>query len=392
MSGATQESIERVIEASTRTARCWRGLAMRLHEKPEIGLKEHDAAQWLCEQLETEGFEIQREVAELPTAFVATRGSSGAPLCVGFLAEYDALPELGHACGHNLIAGVAGLAAVCCAEAAPDRARVLVVGCPAEESYGGKVQLVDKGVFESVDFALMAHGHRMYLPSRRASGRRSLVLEFHGRPAHAAAAPSYGINALDAMIQTFNAVAALRQQLPDEARVHGIITHGGTAANIIPDYTRAEMFVRSHDLEYLDQLEQRVRACARGAAEATGCTLEVSSMALPMQPVRHNPTLEQRYEHNVKLLGQTVGDLPAEEGIGSTDFGNVSQVIPALHAYFKVADDVQLHTRQFAEAAATDAALDHMVVAAQALALTALDIIEDGDLATQARQDFQRGG
>jgi len=150
--------------------------------------------------------------------------------------------------------------------------------------------------------------------------------------------------------------------------------------------------VRSHDLTYLDELRQRVLACAQGAAKATGCRLEVSSVARPMQPVRHNPTLERRYEHNVRLLGETVGTLPAEEGIGSTDFGNVSQVLPALHGYFKVAPDVQLHTRQFAEAAGTEAALDHMVVAAQALALTALDVIEDADLSECALRDFRRGG
>src|SRR5205807_2659128 len=232
-----------------------------------------------------------------------------------FLAEYDALPELGHACGHNLIAGAAGLAALALAGGlAPGEAEVRVIGCPAEESYGGKVQLVERGVFEDVDAALMAHGYRCHLGSRPATGRKSVVLEFHGKAAHAGAGPELGINALDAMILTFSAVGLMRQQLRGEARVHGIITHGGAAANIIPDYTRAEFYVRADDVEYLEELSRRLVACARGAAEATGARLEVASATLTMLPIRNNRTLAERYEENVGSLGERMGPASAATG------------------------------------------------------------------------------
>jgi metal-dependent amidase/aminoacylase/carboxypeptidase family protein len=237
----------------------------------------------------------------------------------------------------------------------------------------------------------MAHGYRHYLGSRPATGRRSVVLEFHGRAAHAGAGPELGINALDAMILTFSAVGMMRQQLRDEARVHGIITHGGAAANIIPDYTRAEFYVRASDVEYLEELSRRLVACARGAAEATGARLEVSSATLTMLPLRNNEVLVERYEAHVRSLGETLGPASAAQGGGSTDFGNVSQVVPGLHGYFKVGDGEELraHTPAFAEATRSEAGLAGMVTAAEALALTALDLVDDPGLLAAARRQLE---
>jgi amidohydrolase len=377
------------IEAATPT---FRELALQLHATPEIGLAEEQAARWLSHALEAEGFTITTGVAELPTAFVASWGQTPARPVIAFLAEYDALPKLGHACGHNLIAGCAALAAVSLANSiTPEEARIRLVGCPAEESYGGKIQLVDRGIFADVDIALMAHGYYHHLATRPASGRQSVVFEFFGKSAHAAAAPQHGANALDAMILTFNAAGLLRQQLPSESRLHGIITHGGNAANTIPDYTRAEFYVRSFDPDYLQQLADRLIACARGAAEATGTRLEVSSATLTMLPIRQNATLAQRYQDNVLFLGEQVDTAAGNNGAGSTDFGNVSQVVPALHAYFKVSDSiVGAHTVEFAEASAGETGLAGMVLGAKALALTAFDLIADPRLLAAAQQDFQR--
>jgi amidohydrolase len=316
------------------------------------------------------------------------------PPVIAFLAEYDALPELGHACGHNLIAGAAGLAAVAVAGSlAPGEAQIRVIGCPAEESYGGKVQLVERGLFEDVDVAMMAHGYRCYLGARPATGRKSVVLEFHGRAAHAGAGPELGINALDAMILTFSAVGLMRQQLREEARVHGIITHGGAAANIIPDYTRAEFYVRANDAEYLEELSRHLIACARGAAEATGARLEVSSTGLTMLPIRNNRTLVELYETHIRSLGEPLGPVSTAQGGGSTDFGNVSQVVPGLHGYFKVGDgeDLRAHTTAFADATRSEAGLVGMVNAAKVLALTALDLVEDPGLLAAARREFETG-
>jgi amidohydrolase len=400
-----------VLDAADASASIFRELALRLHAHPEVGLEERQAAAWIGEALETAGFRVERGVADLPTAFVATQGEptgrrvpvgasahspgrppAGARPVIAFLAEYDALPELGHACGHNLIAGAAGLAAVALARSlAPGEAQVRVIGCPAEESYAGKAQLVERGLFAEVDVALMVHGFRCYLGCRPATGRKSVVLEFHGRAAHAGSGPELGINALDAMVLTFSAVGLMRQQLRDEARVHGIITHGGAAANIIPDYTRAEFYVRASDVEFLEELSGRLVACARGAAEATGARLEVSSATLTMLPIRNNRTLVERYEEHIRSLGETLGLASAARGGGSTDFGNVSQVVPGLHAYFKVGegDDLRAHTLVFAEATRSEEGLAGMVIGAKALALTALDLVDDPGLLADVRREFE---
>ena len=394
MAGAGRERREALVRAADQAAPVFRELALKLHANPEVGLAEQQAADWISATLHAAGFRVERGVADLPTAFIARWGEASARPVVAFLAEYDALPELGHACGHNLIAGAAGLAAAALAKTiSPGQAQVRVIGCPAEESYAGKVQLVERGVFADVEAALMAHGSCYHIGARPASGRKSVVVEFFGKSAHAAAGPEVGINALDAMILTFSGVALMRQQLRDEARVHGIITHGGQAANIIPDCTRAEFYVRSFDLSYLEELERRLIACARGAAQATGTRLELSSATLTMLPLRRNGTLERRYEHNLRALGEEVaGEIPGQ-GAGSTDFGNVSQVVPAVHGYFRASEqEVRSHTVEFREAAKSEAGLAGMITAAKALALTGLDLIEDRELLAAARQEFEAAG
>jgi metal-dependent amidase/aminoacylase/carboxypeptidase family protein len=238
----------------------------------------------------------------------------------------------------------------------------------------------------------MAHGYFLHVGARPSSGRKSVVIEFHGKSAHAAAAPEVATNALDAMILTFTGIGLMRQQLRDEARVHGIITHGGDAANIVPSYTRAECYVRSFDVDYLDQLEERLKACARGAAEATGCRVEFSAVTLPMMPVKHNRTIETRYEEHVRSLGEPVGPPEPVGGAGSTDFGNVSQVVPGTHAYFRVSEErVASHTTEFAAVANTEGALHGMAVAAKAMALTALDAVDDPEFLAQVRREFAEG-
>ncbi len=384
---------EKLLAAADTAAPEVERLALKLYEHPEVGLEEHQAAQWVSAALEGAGFSVTRGVADLPTAFVASWGEATARPVIAILAEYDALPELGHACGHNLIAGAAVLAGKALIDTiAPGEAQVRVIGCPAEETYGGKAQLVDHGLFADVDVALMSHGYFLHVGGRPSSGRKSVVIEFHGKSAHAAAAPEVAVNALDAMISTFSGIGLMRQQLRDDARVHGIITHGGEAANIIPSYTRAECYVRSFGVDYLSEVEARLKACARGAAEATGCRVEFSAVTLPMMPVKHNRTLETRYEDHVRSLGEEVGPQEPATGAGSTDFGNVSQVVPGAHSYFKVSDQrVASHTTEFAAVANQRSALDGMIVAAKAMALTALDTVEDPEFLMHVRQEFAEG-
>jgi amidohydrolase len=371
----------------------WKAIALRIHDNPELGLKEEKASTWLTEALTRRGFTVQRNVGKMRTAFVGratpdARKTSGPS--IAFLAEYDALPGLGHACSHNLIGVAACLGALGAAHATAGRAQIQVVGCPAEEFYGGKARLLEHGVFRGVDAALMAHGYYLNLGQRPAIGRASVIFEFFGTPAHASTVPERGVNALDAMIQAFNNIAMLRQQVRSEARIHGIITHGGKAANIIPDYTRAEFYVRSRDTTYVRELEKKVTACARAAATATGTRLKVSSEGYTFLPIRPNDVLARTYEDSLRRLGQTVDALPPEAGYGSTDFGNVSQAVPALHGYFRIVDtELRPHSTEFGAACRTPRALDGMVTAAKAMALTACALVNDPALLQSARDEWQ---
>jgi amidohydrolase len=368
----------------------WKDISLRIHDHPELGLKEEQASAWLAEGLTRRGFEVKRNVAQLPTAFVARASGGTAGPSIAFLAEYDALPGLGHACSHNLIGSAACLAGIGVAHAVGGRAQIQVVGCPAEEFFGGKARLLEHGIFRGVDAAMMAHGYYLNLGMRPAMGRASVIFEFFGTPAHASTVPERGVNALDALIQTFNNIAMLRQQIRQEARIHGIITHGGTAANVIPDYTRAGFYVRSKDPVYLRELQKKVIACARAGAMATGTRLKVSSEGYVFEPVRPNATLARVFEDNLRLIGEKVDTLPPESGYGSSDFGNVSHAMPALHGYFRIVEhEARPHSKEFAAACRTPRALGGMVNAAKAMALTAFDLVQNPALLNAAKEEWK---
>jgi amidohydrolase len=369
----------------------WKEIALRIHGAPELGLKEEKASEWLAAALTRHGFTVKRNVAKLSTAFVGCAKRRKAGPAIAFLAEYDALPGLGHACSHNLIGAAACLGAVGVASVTKDSAEIQVVGCPAEEFYGGKAHLLEHGIFRNVDVALMAHGYYLNLGMRPAIGRASVIFEFFGTPAHASTVPERGVNALDAMIQTFNNVAMLRQQVRAEARIHGIITHGGTAANVIPEYTRAEFYVRSKDPSYLRELEKKVTDCGKAGALATGTRVKVSSDGYRFDPIVPNVVLAQLFEDNLRAVGEKVDELPPEAGYGSTDFGNVSQAVPALHGYFRIVErEVRPHSTEFAAACRTPRALEGMVSAAKALALTAYDLVESPARMGAARDEWRQ--
>jgi amidohydrolase len=393
MPGAPESQKRQLIETIDKRAQKWRELALKIHAHPEIGLQEVKASAWLSEALEGDEFSVTRGIADLPTSFLAGKSDNRGAPTIGFLAEYDALPGLGHACSHNLMGCASCLAAVGLAQVAdPKDVNVRVYGTPAEENFGGKAQMVERGSFAGVDIALMAHGGYKNYGGRAFIGVRSIVIEFHGKAAHASVVPHQGINALDAMIQTFSSVGLLRQQLPETTRIHGIITDGGKAANIIPDYTRAEFMVRAFSLKGLDDLENRLSACARGAAEATGAKVTVSrGKMLDLPPNKRVAAIEEVYENNLRFLDVQVDRFIPGEGTGSTDFCNVSQVLPGLHAYFKICEEnVKSHTPEFAEAARSEKGLAGMVVAAKALALTALDFVSDRNLWDSMREQFKK--
>lgn len=365
------------------------GLARRIHATPEVAFKEVQASTWLAETLERHGYAVARGVAGLETAFRAeVRGSRDGP-AVAVLAEYDALPEIGHACGHNLICTAAlgagiGLAAV--REHLDGRA--VVLGTPAEEGGGGKVIMLRQGAFEGIDAALMFHPAGYTMTDRGSLASYRLSLKFTGRAAHAAAAPYEGVNALDAMIQTFVAIGLLRQQVREDARIHGIITYGGAAPNIIPDRAEAMFSVRATDSEYAHDLLQRVIRCAEGAALATGAALEHTAQK-GYDAMKPNRTMGERFAHHLATLGYAQDAPPDRPRMGSTDMGDVSQVMPAIHPYVAIGPkEMPGHSVQFREAALSERGMDAMLAAAKAMALVAYDLLAQPEFLSEVRREF----
>jgi amidohydrolase len=365
-------------------------LSRRIHDNPELGYQEVKAAGWLTEFLAGHGFKIERGVGGVETAFRATIETGDGP-SIAILCEYDALPAIGHACGHNVIAtaGVgagAGLAAV--RDKLP-KGRIHVIGTPAEEGGGGKVRLIRGGVFTSVDAAMMVHGWDRWVPHQDLLGVVRVGFEFTGKAAHASADPWEGINALDGVIQTFNNVSMLRQQVRPDARIHGIVTSGGAAPNIIPEFAAATFYVRAASLEDLGQLQTRVIACAEGAAKATGSTLKVIEYDNTYEPMKRNQTLADAFRVNMRRVG--VPESPeTKERLGSSDVGNVSQVLPTIQPYVRIAPDgTPWHSRAFEEAAVSPLAREGLLAAAKVMAMTTLDLLTDPDLLARAKQEFR---
>ncbi len=365
-------------------------LSHQIHANPELGYQEVKASAWLADFLAAQGFKVERGVAGVDTAFRATLETGEGPT-VAILCEYDALPGIGHACGHNVIAtaGVgAGVALAAVRDRLP-RGRILVVGTPAEEGGGGKIKLIQGGVFKGVRAAMMVHGWDRWVPHQGLLGIVRVGLEFTGKAAHASANPWEGVNALDAVIQTFNNVSMLRQQVRPQARIHGIITNGGAAPNIIPELAAATFYVRAPALDYMWQLQKRVIACAEGAARATGATLKVIEHDNVYEPMKRNPTLVDLFRANLQRFG--VSEAPEDPTyLGSSDVGNVSQVLPTIQPYVKIAPDgTPWHSRAFEAAARSPLAREGLVIAAKTMAMTTVDLLADPPVLARVEQEFR---
>jgi len=364
--------------------------ALDLHAHPETAFEERRSAGRLVAALQGAGFEVETPVADLETAFVARhRFGPGGPR-VALIAEYDALPGLGHACGHNLISAAALGAARALVRALDANAgELLVIGTPAEEGGGGKVLMLRAGVFDGIDAAMMFHPGARTMTVRGALAATRVTMRFFGKAAHAAAAPHLGINALDACIQTFNAVNALRQHVRDETRIHGVITHGGDAPNITPAFAEAKFIIRHRSHVYVDELKERVYAAARGSASAVGATVEFEE-GLAYAERKINRTLAERFKMHLEAQGEPVVEPLAVGGVGSSDFGNLSQALPAIHPYVAmVPEGTSAHTPEFAAAAASGAGMRALRLAATALALTAADLFRDPDVLAAAAAEFR---
>lgn len=365
-------------------------LSLNIHDNPELGFKEEKASVWLTNYLEDKGFHVERGIAGLPTAFRATYGQ-GSPR-VALLAEYDALPKIGHGCGHNII-GVSAVGAGVASKHIIDQlgGRVVVLGTPGEEGFGGKIDMVKAGAFREIDVAMIVHPDTRNMPTEEALAASTLEVEFFGRPAHAAGQPHKGINALDAMILAFNSINSLRQHIRGDARIHGIITDGGEAPNIVPAHSAAVFLVRALDDDYLSELKDRVLNCFAGASVATGARLEYRWRDRTYAPMKNNMTLAGLFKQNLESLDRKVEAFDPRFGLGSTDMGNVSQVVPSIHPAIAIAShEVLIHTPEFAAAAASEAGHNALLDAAKAMAMTVADILQPGTI-DKIRQEFRRG-
>ena len=365
-------------------------LSHRIHADPEVAFEEVHASKWIAETLARHGFTVERPVGRLATAVRATRrgGLRGDRPRIAILAEYDALPGLGHGCGHNTMAASGVGAAIALASIADDLpGEIVFLGTPAEERGSGKQIMIEDGLFERIDAALLFHPcDRSHVQSFPLASEDVEVV-FHGLQAHAASDPWKGRNALDAMILLFSSVGLWRQQLRTDARVHGIIQEGGTAANIIPDRTKAWFMLRSPDRAYYDEMKTRFRALAEGVALATDTTVEVtfSGGATTMKP---NATLERRWIANAAAYG--IEDQGPDPNSGSTDMGNVSWVCPTIHPDLAIAPEgTPGHSILFRDAAATPAADETTLLAATLVAQTAQELFTDPGLVEAAWRDFR---
>lgn len=368
-------------------------LSHDLHANPELAFEEHHAHEVLTDLCAGSGLRTTRGACGLPTAFVAEAGTAGPVVAV--VCEYDALPGIGHACGHNIIAAAgvgAGLAAARVCDRVPGRIRV--VGTPAEEGGGGKVPMISGGAFDGVEAAMMVHPADADLTRMDAIAIAQIAVDYHGREAHAAAAPEQGRNALDAAVLGYVNVAALRQHIGPAERVHGIFTRAGDRPNVVPAHTSALWYVRSPTTATLAALRDRVLDCLRAGAVAAGCRMEVTEAAPTYAELRDNPPLVDLYAANAARLGRQVAPPgPGARVTASTDMGNVSQVVPSIHPMIAVAPPgVAIHTPEFATWAVSEAGDRAVLDGAKAMAMTVIDLWSDAAVREQVAAAFQAGG
>ncbi len=364
--------------------RLWQ-IALDIHGTPEVGWESPRAAAWLTAPLREAGFSVEMPIAGLSSAFRATwSGGDGAGPTLGLLGEYDALRGIGHGCGHNLIGPAAVGAALALKAAAPYLAgRIVVLGTPFEEGGGGKVVMAERGIFDALDAAMMFHPQRRTMVGRGGLACVSLTVRYHGKASHASSAPELGISALDAVLQLFFGINQLRQFAPAGHRIHGIISQGGVAPNIVPALAEAEILVRAVNRRELTGLTAKVRTIAEAAATSTGARLEIEE-GLVYAERYENQALGQAFVANLEALGETVE--PPTKGIGSSDMGNVMEICPAIHPYVKISDVVN-HSPEFAQAAASERGRRGLLLAAKALAMTTLDFCSDPALVAAVKSE-----
>ena len=369
-----------------------REIAHEIHENPELGNEEFHSVELLTEFIEKNGFTVEKGQCDMPTAFIGSyKGEKPGPV-IGFLAEYDALRGMGHACGHNMIGTLACVSAIALKEAIDEYGgEVRVIGAPAEETMGGKCAMAEAGYYDDLAVAIMGHPASEHAASSNMMAIDSQKFEFYGKAAHAAASPEKGINALNAVLLTFRGIDALRQHTVDSARVHGIIRDGGQAANIVPEYASCEFYIRAEESKYCLEFSERVKNCARAAALATGAEIKITNFEGFYDNLATNETLSKRNIEHSHEYGITQ-EINKRENTGSSDIGNVSYRCPCIHQWFDVVGDpsIPLHTAELCAGADSDYGYDEMFKIAKAFVATAEDVLTQPEFLAEIRAEFDK--
>ncbi len=381
---------EKVLELINKLSPELNELSLEIYNNPELGYEEFKACKLHSELLMKYGFNVQANFSGVETGFKAEYKSGKPGITVAYMAEYDALPGIGHGCGHNLLGTVSTGSGIVLKEIIDEiGGTVVVFGTPAEETSGAKVTYVENHEFDNIDIAMMAHPGNEYSKSGSSLALEPVQFEFFGKTAHAASAPEKGVNALDAAIQTFNSINALREHIKSDSRVHGVILDGGRAANIVPDYAKCQFYVRSTSRTYNLELLEKVRNCARGAALATGCELKITKYEFSYDNLVTNQILSDVFSEKIyEAAGIKMGE--PSKSMGSVDAGQVSQVCPTIHPYFDITNDKNIigHTVEMAKSTLTDYAKEQMKNTIAALVLTAAEVIQNKELYEKIKYEF----
>lgn len=360
-----------------------------IFNNPEYCFKEYLAADKLSEYLENSGFTVERGMADLETAFKAVYDSGKDGYHIGIMAEYDAVPGMGHSCGHNLMAAMAAGAGVAVKSAIDETGgKISVFGTPAEEGGGGKILMLEKGVFNDLDAAMILHPANETVVNDISYSMTDVEVNFYGKTAHAATFPEEGISALNAVIELFNVINAMRLELGSEGKILGVITKGGENPIYIPDHCQARFTVRSFNMKTKKALVNRLLETCEYISKITGTRFEYDFYRLSYEDIRNNHTIENLLEKNLVSLGETVMPRKKELGIGCTDMGNITHHLPALQSYIKVAPGLRGHTIEFEEACGDDRGRKALITGAKAMAMTAIDLMSDANMSS-AKNDFK---
>ncbi len=381
---------EKVLELINEISHELNELSLEIYNNPELGNEEFTACNLHTELLKKYGFNVETNFSGVATGFKAEYKSAKPGIAVAYLAEYDALPVIGHGCGHNLLGTVSTGAGIVLKEIIDEiGGSVVIFGTPAEETSGAKVTYVENHEFDNIDIALIAHPGSEYEKSGSSLALEPIQFEFFGKTSHAAASPEKGINALDAAIQTFNNINALREHIQSDSRVHGVIIDGGKAANVVPDYTKSQFYVRSTSKTYNLELLEKIKNCARGAALATGCELKITKYEFNYDNMVTNEVLSNVFNEKIYEVAGIKMQEPSKN-TGSIDMGQVSQVCPAIHPYFDITNDKNIagHTREMASSTLTDYAKEQMKNTIAALVLTAIEVMQNKELFEKIKYEF----